>query len=360
MLDPHEVKEHYESIHKISKKLIQEGGNTQVPTHRALYFLAADNTMIHRGYVCNAGETLSAVMPNGDVLTCRRLPLVVGNLMKQSFFEIWYGNEILWEMRDRNKINFICRKCEYFEKCMGGARCVTYEYCGDQFAPDPQCWKAFKELPSPEKLKSYKPENSKEFSPIHKEIYSIGSEVKPYIQLRENSILYVSEQVKSLSENQFWEINLMNLQSEAEKIIDQRSDFIIIFFKFSEDDLNKKSVEILNFLLKLIDNGINFKVANPIPRCLFDFRYLDITQKFNIPKSCKNCLKLFKIDENDEIKLCIGKKLPKLKYMSNRDQIYEYFRFFNKNLDENNKCKSCLWFIRNKCNGLCKSIEDTI
>ena len=49
-------------------------------------------------------ETVIIVMPNGDVLPCRRLPIVVGNLMEQTLFEIYYSSELLWRLRDRCEV----------------------------------------------------------------------------------------------------------------------------------------------------------------------------------------------------------------------------------------------------------------
>lgn len=356
MLEPLEVKEHYENIHRISKKLREEGSKTHVPTSRALYFLAADNKMFCRSYTCQAAESLTVVMPNGDVLACRRLPIVVGNLMKQSFFEIWYSNEMLWRLRDRNEINSVCRNCEQFEKCMGGARCVIYGYCGDPFAPDPQCWKAFEKLPSPEELRlqRYKSESRKEFSPKNKMIYPNKNGMKPCIQLTENSILYAPESNQPKEENQILKINPADIQKISEEIIEKKPKLLLLSFQFSEKYLNKKSgQEIISFLQKLKDNKIEFKVTKPLPRCLFGFDYLKIIQKFNIPKSCRDCLELFKVNGNEEIELCIGKKGPKLKYMNDRDQIHEYLKFFHEQLEPNDKCTNCLWLLRKQCNGLC-------
>lgn len=354
MLEPLEVKEFYESIHKISKKLIEEKSETRVPTYRALYFLEAEDRQ-SSSYICPAGESLIIIMPNGDVLPCRRMPIVVGNLMKQSLFKIWYGNEVLWKLRDMNEINSICRACEYFGRCMGGARCVTYGYCGDQFAPDPQCWKAFNKLPSPEELKSYKSENNKEFLPRFPNIYPNFTGAEPYLRIEGNSISYIGPDMSmSLNENQYLKINLENLQTVVENIIKLKPEFIVISFQLSEKDLNKGTgLAIVNFLQKLKDNKINFKIAKPLPRCLFGFEYQKMVQKFDIPKSCKDCLELFRVNKNEEIELCIGKKGPKLKYMSDRNQIYEYFEFFHDKLEINKKCKACIWFLRKQCNGLC-------
>jgi radical SAM protein with 4Fe4S-binding SPASM domain len=358
MLEPSELKEHYENIHKISRKSMEARSRTEVPTHRSLYFLAAENISPRRPYICPAGENIMIVMPNGDAFPCRRMPIKVGNLMKQSFFEIWYNNEMLWRLRDKNEINTICRSCEQFEKCRGGGRCVIYGYCGDPFAPDPQCWIAFDKLPSPEKLLSYRPEASEEFAPRFPENYKTLSGAKPYMKSDGNAVFYMDESNILLDEKNYLKVNSANIQSLGDEIINQRPELVVISFQISEKETNEKfGEEIILFLQKLKDNKINFKVCKPLPKCLFGTEYLKLIQEFDIPRSCKDCLELFRADENGEIRLCTGKKGPKLKYMNDRGQILEYLKFFQEKLGKPEKCKSCLWLLRGKCNGLCKIVQ---
>jgi radical SAM protein with 4Fe4S-binding SPASM domain len=90
------------------------------------------------GGVCPAGFRICAILPNGDVLPCRRLPIVLGNLKSQSFFEIWYKSDILWQLRERKKINH-CGKCKFLERC-AGCRAMAYAVYGDFMARDPLCF----------------------------------------------------------------------------------------------------------------------------------------------------------------------------------------------------------------------------
>lgn len=79
-------------------------------------------------------------MPNGDVMPCRRMNLVIGNLKKENLFDIWYSSEILWKLRDRKEYLNGCGACENLDIC-AGCRAVAYGITGDYFAKDPQCWK---------------------------------------------------------------------------------------------------------------------------------------------------------------------------------------------------------------------------
>lgn len=98
---------------------------------------------------CSAGYTSFTVLPNGDVYPCRRLPLLSGNLLKQSFGDIYYNSKQLQGLRNLNNINDTCRACPYFNECHGGAKCINHSYFGNPFAPSPQCWRLFEELPNP-------------------------------------------------------------------------------------------------------------------------------------------------------------------------------------------------------------------
>ena len=92
------------------------------------------------GGSCSIGTSGLCLMPDGVVLPCRRLPIEIGDLTKQGVFEIWYGSSLLWELRDRDKLQGKCGTCPYREVC-GGCRAVAYGVTGNYLAEDPQCWR---------------------------------------------------------------------------------------------------------------------------------------------------------------------------------------------------------------------------
>jgi len=97
---------------------------------------------------CSAGYASFTVLPNADVYPCRRLPIFVGNLLKESFQTV-YNSKKLKELRNLHNINDVCFLCPYYKKCHSGAKCLAFSYFQDYSAPDPQCWRLFKELPEP-------------------------------------------------------------------------------------------------------------------------------------------------------------------------------------------------------------------
>lgn len=130
---------------------------------------------------------------------------------------------------------------------------------------------------------------------------------------------------------------------------------LLLCFDLKEKDLTKETGnKILIFLNNLNTKNIKFKISIPLPRCLFGLRYDEIVKKFNIPKNCFECQDLFTV-EKDTIKSCdaINKKGPKIYYVSERQQIGEYFNTLKMKKEPSKRCKSCLYFKRKQCDALC-------
>lgn len=109
---------------------------TEVAMHRALQFLIAGG----RPYSCQAGRNLLAVMPNGDVYPCRRLPVSVGNVFQQPLETIYEESPLLRRLRSDDAVPAECRTCFYAQACRGGLRCLSHAITGDPFRKDPGCW----------------------------------------------------------------------------------------------------------------------------------------------------------------------------------------------------------------------------
>jgi radical SAM protein with 4Fe4S-binding SPASM domain len=111
---------------------------TKIAANRALQFLAGGGNP----YQCTAGRTLLTIMPNGDLMPCRRLPIVVGNVMRTPLAELYFGNTLLRQLRDPESIPEGCAHCFYKRLCRGGLRCLAYAVTGQTTAADPGCWRA--------------------------------------------------------------------------------------------------------------------------------------------------------------------------------------------------------------------------
>jgi radical SAM protein with 4Fe4S-binding SPASM domain len=113
-------------------------GESVAPTH----FYVGTNRIVKSlaEYVggCGAGRIYAAVQPNGDVTPCVFMPIVVGNIRKSEFREIWEEAPLFKKLRDRDNLWGPCRVCSYRNIC-GGCRARGYAYFNDPLAPDPGC-----------------------------------------------------------------------------------------------------------------------------------------------------------------------------------------------------------------------------
>lgn len=104
-----------------TKLLHQKDNKTTISMYRALQF-----QMTHDfAYGCTAGDTLLTVMENGDLVPCRRMPIVVGNLFQDDMTYLYFNSPILINLR-KNTIPDECQACESSETCHGGLKCLTY------------------------------------------------------------------------------------------------------------------------------------------------------------------------------------------------------------------------------------------
>lgn len=137
LLNTEETQAFFEMMQSSRKKkwpLIED--EKDVIMHRALQFLVGGGEPYH----CKAGDTLITILPNGDVLPCRRMPVVVGNVFDRTLSEIYRGNSFLKSLRDKNITSKGCEQCFYKAMCRGGLRCLSHAIKGDPFYADPGCW----------------------------------------------------------------------------------------------------------------------------------------------------------------------------------------------------------------------------
>lgn len=107
---------------------------TTISMYRALQFQMTNDF----AYGCSAGDTLLTVMENGDLVPCRRMPIVVGNLFQDTMYNLYKNNKILKELRN-NKIPDACKACEHSNMCRGGLKCLTYALYKDLNHKDIGC-----------------------------------------------------------------------------------------------------------------------------------------------------------------------------------------------------------------------------
>ncbi|MGC4116094.1 MAG: radical SAM protein [Myxococcales bacterium] len=144
VLDPEQTRELFARMRAARPRF--SFGHTEVSLHRALQFLEDGG----RPYRCNAGRRLLALLPDGTLLPCRRLPMPVGNLRDGSLLSLYQSSPLLNALRG-HEIARGCETCFYKSLCQGGLRCLSRALTGDPFNADPGCWRAAalgREIPS--------------------------------------------------------------------------------------------------------------------------------------------------------------------------------------------------------------------
>ncbi len=147
-LSKNEIYELFQQIYRRAEMEYRKGTSLKIIKYRTLWALLNPEIAkkpnvpleIDLGGMCSIGMDSLTILPDGTVLPCRRLPIPIGNLLKDSIFKIWYTSDILWKIRDKNNLHGKCKGCELIPRC-SGCRAIAYAMTGDYLAEDPQCWK---------------------------------------------------------------------------------------------------------------------------------------------------------------------------------------------------------------------------
>lgn len=130
-----ETRKYLNIINNERNKLMNKKYNiTTISMYRALQFQMTNDF----AYGCTAGDTLLTVMENGDLVPCRRMPIVIGNLLQDDMYSLYKKSKVLNELRTK-KIPDECSKCEHSEMCRGGLKCLTYAIYKDLNHKDMGC-----------------------------------------------------------------------------------------------------------------------------------------------------------------------------------------------------------------------------
>ena len=133
MIGKQEMKALFDQLNRYSNRLRSKNSLTSINTSRPLW------AIYDKSGRCPVGLQTLTILHDGTVYPCRRLPIKIGNIKKESIFSIWYNSDVLWNLRHRERID-ACSECKHLDDC-GGARCVAYAVTGDYLACDPQCWR---------------------------------------------------------------------------------------------------------------------------------------------------------------------------------------------------------------------------
>ncbi len=142
MLTPAQVKELYEELFSLELKGIDVVSGDPVAAQMKVKSKGDTGTTAISG--CAAGVSGLTIQPNGNVTPCRRLPLSLGNVRRDSLREIWAASPVLEALRDKSKYKGKCGACTRWARCRG-CRAIAYAWsrskgADDFLADDPQCF----------------------------------------------------------------------------------------------------------------------------------------------------------------------------------------------------------------------------
>lgn len=86
---------------------------------------------------CPCGVQYCRITPEGKLTPCPYMPAVAGDLMKETFGEVWRTSPLFEALRE-GSLGGRCGKCEYRSVC-GGCRARAFAQSGDPLGPDESC-----------------------------------------------------------------------------------------------------------------------------------------------------------------------------------------------------------------------------
>jgi radical SAM protein len=102
---------------------------------------AADGTARHRPFVpagVNDGKGVMFVSHAGLIHPSGFMPIVCGAFPRQSLVDVYQDSPIFRGLRDAERLQGKCRRCEFRNVC-GGSRARAYAVTGNIFAEEPDC-----------------------------------------------------------------------------------------------------------------------------------------------------------------------------------------------------------------------------
>ena len=98
---------------------------------------ANKNDSMVKGSIC--GKLSLNIKTNGDITPCGFIPIVIGNITRDSLKQLWRNSSVLEKMRNKTPSGK-CAGCGHYEDCLGGCTARALALTGDMNNPDPHYW----------------------------------------------------------------------------------------------------------------------------------------------------------------------------------------------------------------------------
>ena len=147
MLSPEELLAFYQEILALEVHGLDVGSGDPLATRISLAESSSDGESGSFPWGgCAAGVSGLTLLPDGTILPCRRLPVPLGNVLRDRLREIWSASPVLDALRDKTRYSGKCGSCPKWAQCRG-CRAIAYacskaQGASDFLAPDPQCFYA--------------------------------------------------------------------------------------------------------------------------------------------------------------------------------------------------------------------------
>ena len=143
MIDKTKTKEIYEKIFSLNTDNLKIVTGDPVATQSTIGDFENDLGDFPSGGSA-AGISGLTILPDGTITPCRRLPIPIGNVRKDSIREVWATSSVLESLRDRAKYKGKCGLCKRWTGCRG-CRAIAYAFSktkgkNDFLSDDPQCF----------------------------------------------------------------------------------------------------------------------------------------------------------------------------------------------------------------------------
>lgn len=133
------------SLLKLESEMKQQGKKLEIGKKDHLWkLLYFENNRLkininEKAYGCGMGFRHLTILPNGNVLLCRKIEKKIGNIITDDLIEIYKENKIIQKTHKCALIES-CHGCK-IEKVCRGCPAIGYAINGDFKYKDPQCWR---------------------------------------------------------------------------------------------------------------------------------------------------------------------------------------------------------------------------
>ena len=134
-LDANDMQEYIDILRSEANHPLNRTCHIHIQNFRALQFLGSDD----RPYFCKAGIDFMAIDEFGNIMPCRRMPIVCGNVHEDTVKDVFLHSDVFEDLR-KHTCTGKCLACKHLETCSGGGRCMSYAVLGNYNAPDPGCF----------------------------------------------------------------------------------------------------------------------------------------------------------------------------------------------------------------------------